>query len=42
MGEAGSECGSELVRARIKDRLRIDDGYTIERHLRDHRNEKNE
>ena len=27
----------ELVLARFKDRLRIDDGYTIERHLSDHR-----
>jgi pimeloyl-ACP methyl ester carboxylesterase len=27
----------ELVRARFKDRLRINDGYTIERHLSDHR-----
>jgi pimeloyl-ACP methyl ester carboxylesterase len=27
----------ELVRARFEDRLRADDGYTIERHLSDHR-----
>ena len=27
----------ELVRSRFEYRLRVDDGYTIERHLNDHR-----